>query len=86
MIVDMIHLHLQEIMDEKKLTPKDIAPYMKISERTIYRTIRAQRCPTLVDLVCFSAALKTPIMDLFTIESDGYEIRVESEKEEEEQI
>lgn len=72
-------------MDEKKLTPKDIAPYMRISERTICRTIRAQRCPTLLDLVCFSAALKTPIMDLFTIESDGYEIRVESEKEEEEE-
>ena len=78
----MIRLHIQKIMDEKKLTPKDIEPYMIISERTIYRTIRAQRCPTLVDLVCFSAVLKVPILELFTIESDNYPIELKNDEEE----
>ena len=55
-------------MDEKNLTPHDIAPYMNISERTIYRTIRAQRCPMLVDLVFFSYVLDVQIEELFTVE------------------
>lgn len=64
----MIHLHLQKIMDEKGLTPKDIAPYMPISERTIYRTIRAERTPDLVDLLYFSMVLGVKIEDLYTID------------------
>lgn len=65
----MIHLHIQKIMDDKNLSPADIAPYMNISERTIYRTIRAERCPTLIDLVYFSAVLEVPIEELYSIDS-----------------
>lgn len=68
MIISMIHLHLQKIMDEKKLTPHDIAPYMNMSERTIYRTIRAERCPTLVDLVLFAKVLGVTIDELYTLD------------------
>lgn len=75
----MIYLHIQKIMDEKKITPSDIAPYMKISERTIYRTIRAERCPTLVDLVYFAVLLKVPITDLFSVEGPGIEIVVKKD-------
>ena len=57
-------------MDEKGLTPADIAPRMNISERTIYRTMRAQRCPDLRDLVYFSMALNVPFEELFEIEWD----------------
>lgn len=67
----MIHLHLQKIMDDKNLTPHDIAPYMNLSERSIYRTIRAERCPTLVDLVMFAAVLDVPINDLYSIDGPG---------------
>lgn len=63
----MIHLHLQKIMDDKNLTPKDIAPLMNMSERTIYRTIRAERCPTLVDLQYFSYALGVSFEELFSV-------------------
>lgn len=77
-IKDMIHLNLQRIMDDKNLTPHDIAPQMNISERSIYRTIRAERCPDLVDLIYFSRVLGVPVEELFTVdEEDGTEIRKE---------
>lgn len=64
----MIHLHLQELMDERGLTPRDIEPYMNISTRTIYRTIQAERCPTLVDLVLFASVLNVKFDDLFSFD------------------
>ena len=70
----MIHLHLQKIMDDKNLTPHDIAPYMNMSERTIYRTIRAERCPTLVDLVLFAAVLGVTIEELYTLDGPDAEV------------
>lgn len=62
-------------MDEKKITPKDIAPYMNISVRTIYRTIRAERCPNLADLVYF-LALKVPIEEFYEIDWEENIVRV----------
>lgn len=64
----MIHLHIQKIMDEKKLTPHSIAPRMNISERTIYRTIRDQRSPTMEDMEFFARALEVHIEELYTVD------------------
>lgn len=66
----LINLNIQKIMDEKHLTVHDIASKMSISQRTIYRTIQAKRCPTLIDMIEFSRILNVPIEELFTIEED----------------
>lgn len=66
----MIIIHIQKIMDKKGLSPKDIAPYMNISERTIYRILRGQRCPDIVDLYYFSSVLGVDITELFTVIDD----------------
>ncbi len=66
----MIIIHIQKIMDEKGLTPKDIAPHMNISVRTIYRILQGIRCPNLVELYLFSRVLGVDITELFTIKED----------------
>lgn len=69
-------INIQRIMDENNLTVHDIESEMSISRRTIYRTLRAEREPTLLELMEFARILKVPIEALYTIvetkdESDG---------------
>lgn len=54
-------------MDEKNLTVHDIESKMSISRRTIYRTLRAERQPTLLELIEFAKILNVPMEDLYTI-------------------
>lgn len=63
-----ITLNIRKIMDKKGLTPSDIAPYMPVSERTIYRTINANRNPTLLEMVYYAKVLDVPLEELFSIE------------------
>ena len=66
----MVIIHIQKVMDKKKLTVKDIAPYMHISESTIYRILRGKKCPTIVDLEVFSQVLGVEVTDLYSIKKE----------------
>lgn len=60
-------------MTEKGVSPRDLAKQIKISESTIYRTIRAERSPTLEEIEMFAAALNVPIGKILKITDDADE-------------
>lgn len=63
----MIELHIREVMTEKGVSPRDLAKQIKISESTIYRTIRAERSPTLEEIEMFAAALSVSVKEILII-------------------
>lgn len=55
----------RKIMEEKKLSPYDIAPYMNISIASIYRIFQNRRVPDLEELYYFSKVLDVPPEELY---------------------
>lgn len=63
--IDMITIHIKQIMKEKHLTVKQLAKKTGISERTIYHIYEEVKCPTLEELEWFAEALGVYIEDLY---------------------
>lgn len=55
---------MRNLMDDKKITHKDLARYVGVSTVSIYNWISGNRQPRLADLVRISKALDCTVDDL----------------------
>lgn len=69
-----ITVNVHKRMKERGLTPAKIEKYIPISERTLYRIMKGEKMPTIVELAYLAGVLNLSIQDLVEVEWRGRDL------------
>ncbi len=61
----MMYLKIRLIMVEKKMKPKELAERVGMSVRSLYYIFEDKKCPDMMEMERFAAALDVGIEDLY---------------------